>query len=359
MYSLYINAAPKYKSCIVWDINSLDTLSAIQKQQLIGQAEEILKTPFVSVRNKKKSYTGDSNVYESLATYFWPDKSNPNGRYIVKDGQHNPETDLYCTPLIYTLSHKLKYICEAYVLTGDDKYAQYAKKQILFWFTDPHFYMKPDFEYGQFIPGGKYTKGNIGAISEAYYLIDALEAIALLKDNKYIDKTTNRKLKDWFHEFSIWMRTSIIGSKMKSASDNCSIMFDVLLYRISYYINDKVTCRDITKNFTTQRLHKQITEDGRQIMELKRSNAITYSIYNLNHIIDFCFMLEKSGTHYYYATNSKRIEAALNYIYQFTDNKEKYSYMESGDWTSINKQIQALRLRAQRLNDSHFSSDVN
>lgn len=352
-YSIHISTTPQCRACIVWDIRSLDTLSHIQKQQIIEQADNIIKTPFVSVRNKKKSLTGHPNDYESLATYFWPDPTNPNGRYIVKDGQRNPEIELYCTPLIYALSHKLKYTCEAYYLTNNDKYAQYAKEQLSFWFINSTFRMEPNFEYGQFIPGGEYTKGNIGAISEAYYFIDVLEAIALLKDNKYINKIEDRELKDWFRDFSTWMRTSVIGSKMKTAEDNCSIMFDVLLYRISFYINDKATCREITKNFTTQRLYKQIAEDGKQIMEMKRSKAINYSIYNLNHIIDFYFMIENSGMHYY-VINAKRIESALNYLYKIISNNEPFSYTEYGDRNNIKKQLQTLKLRINRLNDMYL-----
>lgn len=347
---MHLCATPDHQSCTVWDMSSLDTLSDIQRRHIIAEADNIIKTPFVSVRNKEKSLTANPNDYESLATYYWPDPTNPKGRYIAKDGQRNPETDLYCTPLIYSLSYKLKYTCEAYFLTSENKYAQYAKEQIDHWFINKYYYMKPDFEHGQFIPGGTYTNGNIGAIAEAYYLIDAIEAIALLKDNKYINRATDKRLKGWFKSFSTWMQTSIIGTKMRAANDNCGIMFDILLYRISSYIGDKAICEEITKKFTTLRLHKQITEDGKQTMELKRSKAIDYSIYNLNHILDFCFMLEKSGTHYY-AVNAKRIASALNYLYKLSNNREKFPYMRSEDWTNIDKQLQTLSLRSKRLND--------
>ena len=329
-------------------MNSLDTMSFIQKQRIIKHADSIIKSPFVSVRDKTKSITNQPNNYESLATYYWPNTTNPNGRYISKDGMLNPEAELYCTPLIYSLSHKLEYVCKAYFLTNEEQYAHYAKKQILHWFTNPYFYMEPNFEYGQFIPGGTYTKGNIGAIAEAYYLIDAIEAIVLLRDNKYIDKKSDKKLKVWFSKLSAWMRTSVIGTKMKAANDNCSIMYDVLLYRISLYIADNTTCKEITENFTTMRLQKQITEEGRQPMELKRVNGTDYSIYNLNHIIDFCFMQEKKGIHYY-AANVKRIEAAINYLYKIKDNN-----VNPTERAKITKHLQALRLRISRMNDVHL-----
>jgi hypothetical protein len=64
---------------------------------LIKEADEALKErPFSVIEKKQAPPSGDKHDFMSLAPYFWPDPSKPNGLpYMRKDGQTNPEVADY------------------------------------------------------------------------------------------------------------------------------------------------------------------------------------------------------------------------------------------------------------------------
>src|SRR5580698_1413289 len=63
-------------------------------EQLLNDADKLLSYKPVSVMDKTGlPPSGDKHDYMSIAPYFWPDPSKPDGLpYINKDGQHNPES---------------------------------------------------------------------------------------------------------------------------------------------------------------------------------------------------------------------------------------------------------------------------
>ena len=69
----------------------------IQKQIALLQknADQILDKQIVSVVEKQfATPCGNKHEYMSLASYYWPDPSKPDGLpYIRKDGQRNPDND--------------------------------------------------------------------------------------------------------------------------------------------------------------------------------------------------------------------------------------------------------------------------
>lgn len=348
LVSLCVYSSTKCKGVLLWNLNSLDTIGEDVRKSIALKGDKILKQEYVFVTRKQHSFTGDTHAYESMATYYWQDPSNPNGKYLLKDGQRNPECDQYCVNLMYELSDNLKKLGNAYYVTGDKKYATWALGQIKAWFLNEETYMKPNFEYGQVIPGGSYKKGNVGAISEAYYLIDALEMISLLQDAGLIDKKTNKALKKWFKEFAVWMTTSNIGTKMRDVEDNCGTMYDILLYRICSYTGNKKMCKSIINEFETRRITGQIAEDGSQPRELKRSKAMDYSLYNLQHIIDFFEMIDRDGISYF-RNYHERVGLAIAFLGPYIRKEKKFPYTEVGDWSALTVRYARIQKRMEML----------
>src|SRR5688572_22934036 len=125
-------------------------------KQLVKDADKALKEgPFSVMEKKNDPPSGDKHDYMSLAPYFWPDPSKPNGLpYIRKDGQTNPEVKEYkdkeympkMCELVYTLSL-------AYYFSGNEVYAEHAAKLLKTWFLDPATRMNPNLNYAQAIKG--------------------------------------------------------------------------------------------------------------------------------------------------------------------------------------------------------------
>ena len=70
----------------------------------------------LSVIYKKKPLEGISkNDYVSLATYYWPNPSTNDGLpYISKDGQANPEGDIYDKQNLRKLAFMIYFQCILY-----------------------------------------------------------------------------------------------------------------------------------------------------------------------------------------------------------------------------------------------------
>src|SRR5439155_12554876 len=60
--------------------------------KLLADAKEALALKPVSVMDKHRiPPSGDKHDYVSQAPYFWRDTNSPDGRYVRRDGEHNPE----------------------------------------------------------------------------------------------------------------------------------------------------------------------------------------------------------------------------------------------------------------------------
>lgn len=342
-------ASLPHSKCLIWSFDDVDNLTDAQKLNYLKYAAQNMKAEDVSVVQKQRSITGNIHEYESLAIYAWRDPANPQGPYIIRDCERNPESDLYCLKLLTTLADRLTLFGKAYYLSGEKIYSDACVRQIKAWCTDPETYMTPRFVFGQFIPGKNNGLGYPGAVSEAYYLVNVLECIALLNENGAIDKKTDKKIKAWFSELANWMYKTEQGRSWGLVKDNLCIMYDILLYRICIYTGQKNICKSILKAFTPQRLNVHIDADGSQPQELLRPTAFSYSMYNLEHIIDFCSILEKTGKHYY-RNNRERIDKALDFIEQYAERRDAAPYEEpANNWERLAQRVKTQRQRLETM----------
>lgn len=349
IHSLVIEASLPHSRCLIWSFDNEDNFTEGQKQALLKRADESIRTKDVSVVQKQRSITGDIHEYESMAIYAWRNPDDPQGPYIIRDCERNPESDLYCVRLMYTFSDRLTLFGKAYYLSGEKKYSDACIRQLKTWCIDSETYMTPRFKYGQFIPGKNNGLGYPGAVSEAYYLVNALECISLLKENGALDRSTDKKLKAWFRKLANWMYNTEQGQSWGRVKDNLCIMYDILLYRICIYTGQKSICKSIRNAFTTQRLNVHVASDGSQPQELLRPTAFSYSMYNIEHIIDFCSILEKTGVHYY-SSHRERIDRALDFIEKHATLRDATPYQEPADkWDSLAQRVKIQRQRLQHL----------
>ena len=120
------------------------------------------------------------------------------------------------------------------------------------------------------------------------------------------------------------------------------------MLNIALFLGNRYQSDSISKAFKAKRLDTQISSDGSQPWELKRSKSYSYSVYNLTHIIDFCIIQESQGNHYY-QQNKRKIDSAANFLSSYMKNNQAWKYQQITPIEDDLKKLQCQLLRLQRL----------
>lgn len=328
--------------CLLWE--APDNPSPSDVKNLNQSADAFAKMRPVAVTDKSVTLSGNRHYFEGLSIYCWPNPDNPTGPYIVRDGEPNPEYREYDLPRLEELVKRTSVFSRAYYVTGDERFYEAFCQQIDTWFIKRKTRMVPDFEYNQFIPGRNDGKGNAAGIIDAYNFVNVLEAVRLVESRKSLGRSRTKKLKKWFSNFANWMQTSTMGQQEARATNNHGVAYDITLFAISHYIGNDEICNNIVRDFANRRINPQIMEDGSQPEELKRTKAFNYSVYNLQHLVDFCIIQRNLGNDYINGEGC-RIRTAIEYLDQYVGHRDRFPYQEIGNWEQQEQNVKLLKAK--------------
>ena len=117
----------------IWDLGRLEEVKANLGNPsyakawaaLKAEADKDLEAEPLSVMIKSRTpASGDKHDYMSLARYYWPDPSKPDGLpYINRDGVSNPELNELDRNKLSATADRVSTLSLAWFFTGDEKYA--------------------------------------------------------------------------------------------------------------------------------------------------------------------------------------------------------------------------------------------
>lgn len=335
---------------LIWDMNELEKIKTAPSlpesaKKIIRAAKRYCKLSPVIITDKQKSFAPDNHYYCSIGPYWWPDSIHP-GNYYRRDGVVNPESSLYDNSKLVELTRRCQKLSIAYYLTGNVKYYQVFISQIKAWFINEDTYMYPNFEYDlPYPPQSKSESINCGIIG-SYKFNHIIESIRLVDSVTAIDKETMIAIQEWFLEFTKWAEKKH-GSAMHKGKQNISIAYDVTMVNMHLFVGDTIKAKKIADNFAKKRILVQIKEDGSQPAELRRTKGFFYSIYNLKHILDFCY-LARNWDNNYYNTYAFRIDKAFDFLQKYSKTPETFPYQQITGWDDC---IKMLDEQLQRRNN--------
>lgn len=272
--------------------------------------------PFSVMEKKEVPPSGDKHDYMSLARYWWPNPNTPNGLpYVRHDGRTNPEIrTIPDSANFFRMENAVHALALGYYFTGNERYAARAVLLLRTWFLNPATLMNPNVNYGQAIPGITEGRG-IGLISLRGFT-NLLDGVALLNNSDSFTAADRAGLRAWFTKYMDWLQNSPNGRAEAAAKNNHGSWYDQQLVSIALYLGRNGLAHQVVETAKAKRIALQIRPDGREPLELARTNSFGYSVFNLSALMQLAMEGEHTDVDLwnYRAPDGGSIRAALNFL---------------------------------------------
>jgi hypothetical protein len=146
-----------------------------------------------------------------------------------------------------------------------------------------------------------------------------------------------KALKEWFHEYLVWLRTSTNGMEEEKAANNHGSWYRAQVVAFALFTGETTLVEGILAKDVPQLIARQIEPDGKQPLELARTRSLHYSVFNLEALISLAVLGEHLGINVWdFSTSDGRsLKLALDFVIPYFNNgtwpyKEITSENESG-----------------------------
>ena len=300
------------------DTSALDRLRADAEKMLLAKPRSVME-------KTRMPPSQDKHDYLSLAPYWWPDPSKPDGLpWINRDGVRNPESfEGLDRSALEGMASQVETLALAYRLTGHEPYAAKAAEALKVWFLDPATKMNPHLEYAQGIIGRNTGRG-IGLI-DTVRLVNVVHAIGWLEGSPAWTPDLQKGMKEWFRAYLDWMLKSKHGGEESRAENNHGSWYLAQTAAYALFVGDKEQVRKSVK-LGRERIASQIEPDGRMPLELKRTKSYSYTLFNLNALLTLGEFGPAVGVDLlaYRTDDGRSLRAALDYVAPYFQADKKW-----------------------------------
>jgi hypothetical protein len=300
-------------------------VAVIDHDRIISAAEIYLHEEAVTVTAFQcERSSGGLHDFYSEGDYWWPDPKNPDGPYIRKDGQTNPENFTAHRKAMRTMSIWVPTLVAAYKISGEKKYADAAIRHLLAWFSDSETRMTPSLLYAQAIMG-RVTGRGIGII-DTLHLVEVARAVQVLAEMGYFAGESLASVKAWFAKYMEWMSSHEYGIAERDNGNNHSTCWVLQVASFADLLEDQEAlafCRDLYRDTL---LPGQMAVDGSFPLELGRTKPYGYSLFNLEAM---CMVVQILSTPeenlwQYTLEDGQNIAKGISFMYPYMKDKSTW-----------------------------------
>jgi len=259
------------------DTNAFDIVE-IERTRILKKAEAYLSEPprTVTADRCERSQGGLHDFY-SEGDYWWPDPKNPDGAYLRRDGETNPDLFNAHRNSIVRFSEIIGTLTSAYLITHDEKYAAQAVSHLTSWFVEDETRMNSSLLYGQAIKG-LHSGRSIGII-DTIHLVEVAWGTKLLCASRSFPAKEQAKVKAWFREYLTWLNTHEYGKQEKHHPNNHGVCWSLQAATFADLVGDTDQLAWIRTQFKTVYLSQMMDREGGFTEELKRTKPYGYSLF--------------------------------------------------------------------------------
>ena len=297
-------------------------------KEIVEDADAALEQPVTNVVDEGAlPPSGDPHDYYSYSPYWWPNPENPDGPYIWRDGEVNPDRNTSDISRIEAMVDRVTSLVPAWYFTGDEHYAESAVEQIRAWFLDPATKMNPNVQFGQKRRGHNYNSPS--GVLEAWRMRWVIDCAILLESFPGWTEDDANALRSWFSQFATWMVESPTGIEESMQPNNHGSWYNAQLILYAFYGENFDLARKQLDGMPA-RIFSQVFIDGRQPQELIRTRSLNYSIYNARALIT----VARLGRHLdydlfaYRSLEGRSIRLAVDYMTPFIFGEKEWPIMQ-------------------------------
>jgi hypothetical protein len=268
---------------------------------------------------------GGAHDFFSQADYFWPNPKNPDGPYVNRDGQSNPDNFNEHRKAMVALSVQMPALTAGWLLTGDKRYGQKAADHLRAWFVTSATRMNANLEFSQGVHGVS-TGRNYGII-DTLHLVEVARAASIVAP-EWLTVEERAGLMGWFREYLHWMKTSEKGVKERDTVNNHAICWALQAAEFARLIGDETTRLEVRRQWKTIFVPDQLAVDGSFPKELARTKPYSYSIFNFDVSATLCQSLLDGGEDLYMfkTPDGRGVCKAAEFLYPYLADKSKWPY---------------------------------
>ncbi len=291
----------------------------------------LAKGPFSVTDKDGTPPSEDPHDYMSIGPFWWPNPDTEDGLpYVRRDGEVNPERDdnTFDRVRLSDMTNSVVTLSLAYYFTEYEPYAEHASRLLRKWFLDPDTKMNPHMEYAQAIPGRVEGRG-IGII-DTWSWVDLIDAVGMIEHSEHWSESDKKELQAWFSEYVEWLKNSSKGRAEQRHHNNHGTWYDAQIVAYMLFSDKMEMAREQLQEWTISRISDHFRPDGRQPRELDRTQAWSYSNFNLE---AYC-AAGRLGRHVgidvlgYETNNGRSVRQGIDYLLQYVDRMEDWSHKE-------------------------------
>ena len=337
----------------------LGQVISLERERVLANAKAYWNEEAHSVSDSTcERSAGGINDFYSEGDYWWPDPADPQGPYIRRDGLTNPENFSAHRIAMIRMARITGTMASAYLLTGEERYAEKAMEHLRVWFIDESTRMNPNLLYAQAIKG-RFTGRGIGII-DAIHLVEPALAIKAMENSTAISEYELQLLKSWFSEFLEWMYTHEYGMSEMIHPNNHGTYWAVQSAAFAYLTGNTDMLSFLAYRYAKILLPSQMAENGSFPLELERTKPYQYSIFNIDGMSVLVHILSLAGTDLYdfQTEDGRSLKKGIDFFFPYTRDKEEWIYAKDVLYFEEYPVRQAFLLTAALAYDQIESLDV-
>ena len=311
-------------------------------KKTLSSADKAISHPVFTVTEnteklKVNTQSHDPHDYFSIAPYFWPDPSKPDGvPYIRKDGEMNPrKKELSDQKQLDGMIAAVVNLAVAYHASGDEKYAAAAAGFLRGFFLDPATRMNPNLEYAQAILGENLGRGS--GIIDAAGLSVLPDCIALISTSPAWTASDRKGMTDWWSTYAHWLQTSPHGIHERDNANNHGVYYDLQLGGVLLGAGKKSEARELLARSVPARMDRQINPNGEMPLEEARRTSWHYCNFNITAFTRVCLMAESLGLNIWNHEGpggAGNLKKAMLFLICYLDRPKEWKFTQITEFTT-------------------------